>query len=182
MQNQNSILKKLLLTVQNSSFIFRPFSTIYGWARISKAPLMQREFIISQNLCEWITNQAFPKYVLLQPFLIQVKFKESHSEPGKSGLENRKYIIVRTLKNDRGVLAGFFTEQSEVEKPKMLSGGEAVAQHFEFVKRAKRAFTNWPKPEVVLKGPDNVFCHVRKLPPDKFQMRPFGRGNCYPRT
>ena len=50
----------------------------------------------------------------------------------------------------------------------MLSGGKAVAEHFEFV---KRAFTNWPKPEVVLKGPDNVFCHVRKLSPDKFQMR-----------
>ena len=25
-------------------------------------------------------------------------------------------------------------------------------------------FTNWAKLEVVLKGPDNVFCHVRKLP------------------
>ena len=46
----------------------------------------------------------------------------------------------------------------------MLSGGKAVAQNFEFMKRAKRAFTNWPKPEVVLKDPDNVFCHVRKLP------------------
>ena len=52
--------------MQNSSFIFRPFSTIYGWARISKAPLMQREFIISWSRCEWITNQAFPKYVWLQ--------------------------------------------------------------------------------------------------------------------
>ena len=27
---------------------------------------MQREFIISWNRCEWITNQAFPKYVWLQ--------------------------------------------------------------------------------------------------------------------
>ena len=49
------------------------------------------------------------------------------------------------------------------------------------MKQAKRAFTNWPKPEIVLKGPDNVFCHVRKLPPDKFQMKPFGQENCYPR-
>ena len=30
----------------------------------------------------------------------------------------KKYIIVRTLKNDRGDLAEFFTERSEVEKPK----------------------------------------------------------------
>ena len=35
----------------------------------------------------------------------------------------------------------------------MLSGGEAVAQHLEFV---KQVFTNWQKPEVVLKGPNNI--------------------------
>ena len=46
----------------------------------------------------------------------------------------------------------------------------------------KQVFTNWPKLEVVLKGPDNIFCHVKKLPPDKFQMRPFGQRNCYPGT
>ena len=51
-----------------------------------------------------------------------------------------------------------------------------------FMKQAKRAFTNWQKTEVVLKGSDNVFCHVRKLPPDKFQMRPFGQENCYHQT
>ena len=28
----------------------------------------------------------------------------------------------------------------------------------------------------VLKGPDNTFCHVRKLPPNKFQMRLIGQG------
>jgi len=39
---------------------------------------------------------------------------------------------------------------------------------------------NWPKPEVVLKGPDNVFFHMRKLPTDIFQMRLFIQGNCYP--
>ena len=44
----------------------------------------------------------------------------------------------------------------------------------------KQAFTSSPKPTVVLKGPDNIFSHVRKLPPNKFQMRPFGQGNCYP--
>ena len=26
-----------------------------------------------------------------------------------------------------------------------------------------------------MKGPDNVFCHMRKVPPNKFQSRPFGR-------
>ena len=25
-----------------------------------------------------------------------------------------------------------------------------------------------------LKGPDKIFCHVRKLPPNKFKMRLFG--------
>ena len=34
------------------------------------------------------------------------------------GFSKGKYIIVRTLKNDRGDLAEFFTERSEVEKPK----------------------------------------------------------------
>ena len=33
-------------------------------------------------------------------------------------LATLQYIIVRTLKNDRGDLAEFFTERSEVEKPK----------------------------------------------------------------
>ena len=42
--------------------------------------------------------------------------------------------------------------------------------------QAKWAFTNWSKTTVVLKSPDNIFCHVRKLPPDKFQMRQFGSG------
>ena len=52
-----------------------------------------------------------------------------------------------------------------------------VTQNLEFVKQAKQGFTNWP--EVALKGPDNIFCHVRKLPLDNFQMRPFGLGNCF---
>ena len=43
----------------------------------------------------------------------------------------------------------------------MLSRGE---HYLEFVKQEKEAFTNWPKPEVVLKGPDNIFCHLKKLP------------------
>ena len=32
------------------------------------------------------------------------------------------------------------------------------------------------KPKAVLKDPDNAFCHRRKLPPKKFQSRPFGGG------
>ena len=30
------------------------------------------------------------------------------------------------------------------------------------------AFTNWQKPKAVLKGPDNIFCHMRKLLPQTF--------------
>ena len=32
----------------------------------------------------------------------------------------------------------------------------------EFVKRAKRVFTNWPKCEVFWQGHDKIFCHVSK--------------------
>ena len=41
-----------------------------------------------------------------------------------------------------------------------------------------QAFANWAKPEGVLKGPDKVFCHVRKLAPQKFQLsvKTFGQG------
>ena len=34
----------------------------------------------------------------------------------------------------------------------MLSGGKAAAEYLEFVKQVKQAFTNWPNPEIVLKG------------------------------
>ena len=52
----------------------------------------------------------------------------------------------------------FSQKKSEVDKTPILSGSEAVAQHLEFV---KQAFTNWLKPEVVLKSPDTVFEKTR---------------------
>ena len=63
----------------------------------------------------------------------------------------------------------------------MLSGGEVVAQHLEFVQQAKQMFTNWPNSKVVLKGPDFSFGLLRKLTTDKLQMRPFGKGSFYPK-
>ena len=36
-------------------------------------------------------------------------------------------------------------------------------QNFDQAKQGKQAFTNWPKQEVVLKGPDNIFCYIRGL-------------------
>ena len=87
-----------------------------------------------------------------------------------------EYQIVRTLKNNQGCLAEFLAEQIEAKKNPMLSRGAAVAQLSEFVKQGQQAFTNWPKPEAVLKGPENEFCHARKLPPQKFQSKLFGQG------
>ena len=63
---------------------------------------------------------------------------------------------------------GITPSRAKLKTP-MLSGGEAIAKHLEFVKQASQASTNWPKPEVVFKCPDNIFCHVRKLPSKKYK-------------
>jgi hypothetical protein len=62
----------------------------------------------------------------------------------------------------------------------MVSRGETVAYHLEFVKRAQQAVTKWPKAGVVLKCQKKTFCHERKLTPNKFQMRPFGQKKLLP--
>ena len=47
----------------------------------------------------------------------------------------------------------------------MLSRDKAVAQHLKSVKQVKGAYTNWAKPEVVLKGPDNLILSCEKTTP-----------------
>ena len=55
-----------------------------------------------------------------------------------------EYKIVRTLKNSN----------TEWRRSRSLAFGICEA-----IKAI--GFTNWPKPQVVLNGPDNKFCHMR---------------------
>ena len=72
---------------------------------------------------------------------------------------------------------GFFNLASLGEKPGQMALVifQGLENFIYFKEKTKKPVTvNWDA--------CGLICHVRKLPPDKFQMRPFGRGNCYPRT
>ena len=72
-----------------------------------------------------------------------------------------------TLKNCQ------YLEKTKASCP-LVSSGEAVAYHLEFVKKAKHTFTNWSKTRVNFKGLTMIFFRARKPTSAKFQIRPFG--------
>ena len=68
---------------------------------------------------------------------------------------------------------GFFTERSEIEKAQWWEEAKHCLA-FGFCEASKARAHKLAKARgCFLKDPDNIFCHVRKLAPDKFQMRQF---------
>ena len=65
---------------------------------------------------------------------------------------SKKYRILRTLKNSNGCLVRFSTDKDR--KTPVLRGVKAL-----------QSITNWLKPEVVMKGPADILCHLKKLIP-----------------
>ena len=76
-------------------------------------------------------------------------------------LDHPKIVIITGVRKNWAYLADFSSSAARGKNPNaMRRRSRSLA--LEFVKRAKRVFTNWPKCEVFWQGHDKIFCHVSK--------------------
>ena len=84
----------------------------------SSVPLGSREFSGRREFCPLVDESSV---LMVDESSVLLGRREFMDPPCLGTFKLKQYIIVRTLKNNRGDLAKFFTERSMVEKPKCLA-------------------------------------------------------------